>query len=373
MSRMPLALALLLLSSCGGGGDSSAPATTTHPPSNSAPTAVINVTKATGYAPFVVEFDGTSSDDSDGSISAYTWHTGDGASFAGSTITHTYNDLGTYVATLAVTDDDGASSETSITIEVHAQAAGFYFVDVSSVEFGSFGSSHFLIGSDHRIYGFISNSDIAIVYGGIVSVSEDFLYTNMLAETIDAFVFADGTQLGNVIVEAFISPRSGISGTYAGVGDSGFINLLYVDQINQPKTLADLEGNWSSTDGLGFEELMTVDGNGAFTWSDSDGCNIFGQFTPMDPALNEFDIEYDLTCPAGTNEAGDGRRKGLAMIADPPNAGIRLLQWFYTYQEGPLVGRTSGYSLWKPSPAASTIPNAEKIRVSLPNRNPGAR
>jgi PKD repeat protein len=60
-------------------------------------------------------FDGTDSEDSDGTIESYEWDFGDGNtdSTQGETATHPYGAPGPYTVKLKVTDDDGASTETT--------------------------------------------------------------------------------------------------------------------------------------------------------------------------------------------------------------------------------------------------------------------
>ncbi|MGC9308786.1 MAG: PKD domain-containing protein, partial [Thermoplasmatota archaeon] len=71
------------------------------------------------------------STDPDGDVVNATWYFGDGASQQnGDILSHQYDDEGTYEVTLIVTDNDGATAETSQFIEVkdEDQAAGFEFV-----------------------------------------------------------------------------------------------------------------------------------------------------------------------------------------------------------------------------------------------------
>jgi PKD repeat protein len=65
-----------------------------------------------------IEFDGSGSSDSDGTIVSYSWDFGDETSAAGETVTHAYAQEGTYTATLTVTDDDGEDGTDSAQVEV---------------------------------------------------------------------------------------------------------------------------------------------------------------------------------------------------------------------------------------------------------------
>lgn len=83
---------------------------------NAAPTASFTATPAE----LAVQFDGTASDDPDGTIVSYAWQFGDGSSGTGASVGHTYAEAGSYEVTLRVTDDQGATNEVSSTVTVTA-------------------------------------------------------------------------------------------------------------------------------------------------------------------------------------------------------------------------------------------------------------
>jgi PKD repeat protein len=86
--------------------------------SNQPPTAVASATPNSGFAPLSVNFDSAGSADPDGSIASYAWTFGDGATGAGATISHTYQNAGNYTAVLTVTDNLGATGAASMGITV---------------------------------------------------------------------------------------------------------------------------------------------------------------------------------------------------------------------------------------------------------------
>jgi PKD repeat protein len=88
---------------------------------NTPPTAVISapVGPVTGNAPFAVNFNGTGSNDSDGSITSYAWTFGDGTQATGITASHTYTTAGSYTAKLTVTDNRGATGFATVLITVN--------------------------------------------------------------------------------------------------------------------------------------------------------------------------------------------------------------------------------------------------------------
>jgi chitodextrinase len=65
----------------------------------------------------VCSFNGTGSNDPDGSISSYSWNFGDGTTGSGGQVQHTYATKGTYTVTLTVTDNNGATSSCSKSVQ----------------------------------------------------------------------------------------------------------------------------------------------------------------------------------------------------------------------------------------------------------------
>ncbi|MBS3777786.1 MAG: tandem-95 repeat protein [Candidatus Thermoplasmatota archaeon] len=68
-----------------------------------------------GYS---VDFDGTGSYDLDGEIVSYEWDFGDGHTGSGAEPTHKYGQSGSYVATLTVIDNDGATDTDTATVHI---------------------------------------------------------------------------------------------------------------------------------------------------------------------------------------------------------------------------------------------------------------
>jgi PGF-CTERM protein len=68
-----------------------------------------------------VNFDASSSYDSDGSIVSYEWDFGDSSTDSGETVTHKYSEQGDYTAILTVTDNDGANDTDKIFVHVKGE------------------------------------------------------------------------------------------------------------------------------------------------------------------------------------------------------------------------------------------------------------
>lgn len=87
---------------------------------NAAPTA----TFGSACVGLSCSFDASGSADLDGTIAAYAWSFGDGATGATATPNHTYASAGSYPVTLTVTDNGGATGSTTSTVTVTNPPAG---------------------------------------------------------------------------------------------------------------------------------------------------------------------------------------------------------------------------------------------------------
>jgi PKD repeat protein len=86
---------------------------------NVTPVPVVKFAPVSPHPGDTVSFDGTASDDPDGSIVAWEWRFGNGNGAGGSPLAGvTYENEGTYVVTLVVTDNLGLKAATSIEVKV---------------------------------------------------------------------------------------------------------------------------------------------------------------------------------------------------------------------------------------------------------------
>ncbi len=86
---------------------------------NSLPVAKFSVSTTTTDTGTDVSFDASSSTDSDGTVTSYSWDFGDGSTGSGKTLTHAFSASGDYTVKLNVTDNDGASNVSTLTIHVN--------------------------------------------------------------------------------------------------------------------------------------------------------------------------------------------------------------------------------------------------------------
>lgn len=85
---------------------------------NLPPTAHIFADVLEGQPPLSIQFDGTSSTDEDGIVTAYNWSFGEGLPSQAMRPTHVFMLPGEYDVVLTVTDHDGASSSATVTVTV---------------------------------------------------------------------------------------------------------------------------------------------------------------------------------------------------------------------------------------------------------------
>ena len=86
------------------------------------PIAVMSAAPSSGVGPLTVTFDGSTSHDPDGAVTAWAWSFGDGTFGTGRTLAHVYSAPGFYTASLTVTDSDGLTNATTAAITVQGRA-----------------------------------------------------------------------------------------------------------------------------------------------------------------------------------------------------------------------------------------------------------
>lgn len=121
--QLPLMAAMFciaLVSACGGDGGSSGNGSQL----NQSPIPSFTAAPTEGAVPLTVSFDASASSDPDGRIVAYSWNFGDATAQAtGALVTHTFTLGGSFLVTLTVQDDDGATATVSHTISVSSNIA----------------------------------------------------------------------------------------------------------------------------------------------------------------------------------------------------------------------------------------------------------
>jgi len=106
-----------------------ATATSTKTVLNRSPVASFTESDETAYTGEAIVFNASASYDPDGSIVSYFWDFGDGTNGTGMTVNHSYADDGTYIVTLKITDNDGATDTANATKTVLNRPPGAIFTE----------------------------------------------------------------------------------------------------------------------------------------------------------------------------------------------------------------------------------------------------
>ncbi|MCW8997231.1 MAG: PKD domain-containing protein, partial [Kangiellaceae bacterium] len=106
-----------------GATDSATASVSVTEPVNQPPTANANGPYI-GTTNSAISFSSAGSTDSDGNIASYAWDFGDGNTSSSANPSHAYPLAGSYVVTLTVTDNDGATASTTATVTVNDQQPG---------------------------------------------------------------------------------------------------------------------------------------------------------------------------------------------------------------------------------------------------------
>lgn len=89
-----------------------------EPGGSNAPVARVTATPVSGFIPLSVDFDASASSDPNGDTLSYAWDFGNGDTAVGVTTSYEFTQIGDQLVTLTVTDPDGNTNSTTVTIEV---------------------------------------------------------------------------------------------------------------------------------------------------------------------------------------------------------------------------------------------------------------
>lgn len=252
---------------------------------NIPPTVSMAVSSVSGELPFAVSFT-SSSDDTDGNVVSFSWDFGGLSTAEGQSVDYTFTKAGSFLVTLTVTDDDGASAETEqvILVGISAKTYGGEGFDLANsiantVEDGVViaGQTNSLGAGDYDIWVMVlGDNDVPLWQKAIGGVGSDI--ARSVVQTADeGFVVAGstdsfGTGEGDALVvkmdgsgdiewqRAYGTPRSDEVRSIKEVVDDGFIvvgmttNIKETGYLDFPQVL--------ETDAW----VLRLDGSGNIVW-----------------------------------------------------------------------------------------------------------
>ncbi|MFT7646383.1 MAG: PKD repeat protein [Candidatus Poriferisodalaceae bacterium] len=220
-------------------------------------------------------FNGSSSSDSGGWISAYNWNFGDGTTGTGVSLSHTYSAAGAKSVTLTVTDNSGASTPTSNSITIPACTGGYWLLE-SDGDVYNFGNA-----SDHGEPG---NTGVNLV--DIQANVTGCGYWTLRANG-EVRAFGDAAVLPNFDLSALGAGEkiASFSATASGNGLWGFTNRGRVLLLGDARHGGDLLH--LNLNGEIIDSITTPTGNGYYMLGSDGGIFTFGDavFINSLPAL----------------------------------------------------------------------------------------
>jgi PKD repeat protein len=207
-----------------------------------------------------VAFDGSGSNDPDGTIDAYAWDFGDGNTGTGVSPAHTYGTAGTYTVALTVTDNDGGNDTATTTATISDVPQLAPVADPNGPYTGA-------VGAPVQFDGSGSNDPD----GTIVAYDWDFGDGNTGAGVNPAHNYA---AAGTYTVALTVTDNDGLT-------DTATTTATIADVPPQPP-VADPNGPYSGTvgDPVQFDGSGSFDPDGtivSYLWDFSDGSTGAGQ------------------------------------------------------------------------------------------------
>jgi PKD repeat protein len=202
-----------------------------------------------------VQLDATASADADGTIASYAWDFGDGSSGNGSLVWHQFTTSNTYIVTVTVTDDDGATDSASLAVQAgpsnQSPVAAFTFTPTNPL------------------------IDAWVQFSATSSSDADGSIVNY------AWNFGDGTTDSGSVVWHRFSGAGSYGVTLTVTDDDGAANtvthpILVGGAVNAAPTAAfsNLPVSPTSGEWVRFDGTASADSDGsisAYQWSFGDG------------------------------------------------------------------------------------------------------
>ena len=264
-----------------------------------------------GTAGIPIVFDGSASDDPDGTIVSYSWDFGDGSTGTGVSPSHTYVSAGSFTATLTVTDDDGAMDT------AEAVGGGVTVVEGNQPPVADAGGPYSGTAGVPVVFDGSASTDLD---GTIVSYSWDFGDGATGTGVSPSHTYG---AAGSYVVSLTVTDDDGAMDTAEAVG--GGVNVV---EGNQPP-IADAGGPYSGTAGfpVTFDGSASSDSDGSivsYSWDFGDGSTGTG-VAPSHTysAAGTFVVTLTVTDDDGATDSaiagGGGAQIDPPVVNNPPN------------------------------------------------------
>jgi endoglucanase len=235
---------------------------------NQDPTASFTTDKTSGTPPLTVKFDASASSDPEGGTLTYSWNFGDSTTGTGKTVTHQYNNVGSFNAVLTVKDPQNATNTSSVAIVVSNNTVS-YTITASAGVNGSISPNGAVsvASGTNKTFTITPNNgyqiDVVKVDGTAVGAVATYTFSNVTSNKTIAVTFKSVSTGGNCLLTRYGVPRAT---PLPDVNNLSF-NKVYTLGTGAPNltnvTTAVL--NWSLSNN-GLWQLSFNTNNGIPTW-----------------------------------------------------------------------------------------------------------
>ena len=187
-----------------------------------APNATFFASPLEGVAPLVVAFDASGSHDPDGSLVAYRWAFGDGASEEGVSAIHQYAHPGIYTVRLTVEDDDGRTHSTDRTVSVSSATNYAIILGIATYYYAS--CLHFVDDDARAIRQLLLSSSDWDPENVVLLLNTEATTWNLLAALEDL----DGADENDLLLLFFSGHGGRVPDDQPGEEADGFDEVLYL-------------------------------------------------------------------------------------------------------------------------------------------------
>jgi PKD repeat protein len=255
---------------------------------NLVPTAAATATPSTGKVPLAVSFDGSASTDEDGNVVDWDWNFDDGgATGTGEVAIHVFNSVGTYDVELTVTDNDGATDTTIVTVVVNPPQAPVAVANATpsgtkapiGVAFSSAGSTD----ADGSILGYSWNFGDGSPPN--TSANPSYLYTVAGTYDVTLTVTDDDFQSTSITIPVVIGPANvppvAAATATPGVGKP-VLNVAFSSAASTDSDGSIVSYSWNFGDGVG----TSTDPNPSYSYDTLGNYSVLLTVTDDDGATN---------------------------------------------------------------------------------------
>jgi len=177
-----------------------------------------------------------------------------------------------------------------------------------------------------EVTGFVKNNRLTAVNyaGGVLLQGRLALAGNDFTSTLTFYGQSSGVR-GTADANGSVVERESISGTFtASDSTSGTFSLRYDPIYERNATLRAISGIWSEVD-VGFTTTLTIQNDGSFEGSDTDGCLYAGSIGVFDPDFNLYDVRFRVMNCGAVN----GNYRGFTALHDTNNRNDTLAYAVY--------------------------------------------